>query len=126
MLWLPLQVAEIVGVVETAKIYQLGNTKTNKGLRLRHGGAERVYRLEFVSNHDFSESEFVKWKETMMIGGFSLPTVAEIEGKVKDIKEALQYKYKEEDIDQVSLVLVFVETLGVQYTAKDFHGSEHS
>ena len=29
------RVAEIMGVVETAKIYQLGNTRTNKGLRLR-------------------------------------------------------------------------------------------
>ena len=30
-----LQVAEILEVVETAKVYQLGNTRTNKGLKLR-------------------------------------------------------------------------------------------
>jgi len=29
------QCAEIVDVVETAKIYQLGTTRTNKGLKLR-------------------------------------------------------------------------------------------
>lgn len=29
------QVAEITGVVETAKVYQLGGTRTNKGLQLR-------------------------------------------------------------------------------------------
>lgn len=29
------QVAEIVDVVETAKVYQLGSTRTNKGLQLR-------------------------------------------------------------------------------------------
>ena len=29
------QVAEIRDVVETAKVYTLGNTKTNKGLKLR-------------------------------------------------------------------------------------------
>lgn len=29
------QVAEIIGVVETAKIYAVGVAKTNKGLRLR-------------------------------------------------------------------------------------------
>lgn len=29
------QVAEIVDVVETAKIYQLGTTRTNKGIKLR-------------------------------------------------------------------------------------------
>ena len=30
-----LQVAQILGVVETAKVYNLGCTRTNKGLRLR-------------------------------------------------------------------------------------------
>lgn len=29
------RVAEISGVVETAKIYQLGTTRTNKGLKLK-------------------------------------------------------------------------------------------
>jgi len=59
------QVAEITDVVETAKIYPLGKTRTNKGLRLKHGLQERVFRLEFVSNSDFSDSEFNKWKETV-------------------------------------------------------------
>jgi hypothetical protein len=31
-----LQVCEISGVCETGKIYQLGNTRTNKGLKLRY------------------------------------------------------------------------------------------
>lgn len=34
-IFLSFQVAEIIEVVETAKIYQLGSTKTNKGIRLR-------------------------------------------------------------------------------------------
>ena len=59
------RVAEIIDVVETAKVYQLGTTRTNKGLKLRHGHSERVYRLEFVSNQDFTDSEFFKWKEAM-------------------------------------------------------------
>ena len=29
------QCAEVIDVVETAKIYQLGQTRTNKGLKLR-------------------------------------------------------------------------------------------
>lgn len=44
------RVAEIIGVVETAKIYQFGTCRTNKGIRLKHGAQERVFRLEFVSN----------------------------------------------------------------------------
>ena len=38
------QVAEIIDVVETAKIYQLGSTKTNKGIRLRQV-EKRIYYI---------------------------------------------------------------------------------
>ncbi|KAK3597427.1 hypothetical protein CHS0354_040165 [Potamilus streckersoni] len=95
------RVAEIIDVVETAKIYQLGTTRTNKGLRLRHGSSERVYRLEFVSNQDFTDSEFNKWKETVMLGGLQLPTTDEIDKKMKDLKDANNYKLNENDIDEI-------------------------
>ncbi|XKL61623.1 hypothetical protein PGB90_001456 [Kerria lacca] len=95
------RVCEITDVVETAKIYQLGNTRTNKGLRLRHGMQERVFRLEFASNQEFSESEFKKWRETCSLQGISVPTVEEMENKIKDIKEAMLYEFKEEDIEKI-------------------------
>lgn len=59
--------AEICGVVETAKVYQLGKSRTNKGLKLKHGGQERVFRLEFISNQDFSDSEFDKWRQVRVL-----------------------------------------------------------
>nr|CAD7606649.1 unnamed protein product [Timema genevievae] len=89
------RVCEIAGVCETGKIYQLGSTRTNKGLKLRHGAQERVFRLEFISNQDFTESEFFKWKD------ISLPTHDELEGKLIDIKEAVIYEFKEEDIEKI-------------------------
>ncbi|KAK0092099.1 hypothetical protein PV326_002205 [Microctonus aethiopoides] len=95
------RVAEISGVCETGKIYQLGGTRTNKGLKLRHGAQERVFRLEFVSNQEFTESEFFKWKETCALQGISMPTFEEMEHKLKDIKEALVYEFKEEDIEKM-------------------------
>ncbi|KAL0273497.1 UNVERIFIED_CONTAM: hypothetical protein PYX00_006144 [Menopon gallinae] len=95
------RVAEISGVCETGKIYQLGSTRTNKGLKLRHGAQERVFRLEFVSNQEFTESEFFKWKETCALQGISLPTFDDLEKKLKDIKEALIYEFKEEDIEKI-------------------------
>ncbi|XP_015592196.1 RNA polymerase-associated protein Rtf1 isoform X1 [Cephus cinctus] len=95
------RVAEISGVCETGKIYQLGGTRTNKGLKLRHGAQERVFRLEFVSNQEFTESEFFKWKETCALQGISMPTFDEVEQKLKDIKEALVYEFKEEDIEKI-------------------------
>uniref|UniRef100_A0A4W3GVS4 RNA polymerase-associated protein RTF1 homolog n=1 Tax=Callorhinchus milii TaxID=7868 RepID=A0A4W3GVS4_CALMI len=95
------RVAEITGVVETGKVYQLGSTRTNKGLQLRHGSDERVFRLEFVSNQEFMETEFMKWRETIMMGGMQLPTMDEINKKEQQIKQALEYKFNDQDIEEI-------------------------
>lgn len=95
------RVAEVVGVYETAKIYQLGSTRTNKGLKLKHGGQERVFRLEFVSNQEFSESEFQKWIEACAASGVELPEKNRIPVKTKDIREALTYEFNEADIEKI-------------------------
>ncbi|KAL1484380.1 hypothetical protein MTO96_011356 [Rhipicephalus appendiculatus] len=95
------RVAQITDVVETAKVYALGRCRTNKGLRLKHGKQERVFRLEFVSNQDFTESEFLKWKEVMSLEGASFPTTEEVTRKVKDIQDALNYQYKESDVETI-------------------------
>ncbi|XP_053330487.1 RNA polymerase-associated protein RTF1 homolog [Spea bombifrons] len=95
------RVAEITGVVETGKVYQLGGTRTNKGLQLRHGNDQRVFRLEFVSNQEFTESEFMKWKEAMFSAGMQLPTLDEINKKEVIIKEAMNYKFNDQDIEEI-------------------------
>uniref|UniRef100_A0A8C2WZE8 RNA polymerase-associated protein RTF1 homolog n=1 Tax=Cyclopterus lumpus TaxID=8103 RepID=A0A8C2WZE8_CYCLU len=95
------RVAEIVDVVETAKVYQLGTSRTNKGLQLRHGGDTRVFRLEFVSNQEFLESEFMKWKEAMIVAGMQVPTLDEITKKEQSIKEALNHKFNDKDIEDI-------------------------
>uniref|UniRef100_A0A8C6TMN3 RNA polymerase-associated protein RTF1 homolog n=1 Tax=Neogobius melanostomus TaxID=47308 RepID=A0A8C6TMN3_9GOBI len=95
------RVAEIVDVVETAKVYQLGTTRTNKGLQLRHGGDTRVFRLEFVSNQEFTDNEFMKWKEAMMAAGMQVPTLDEITKKEQSIKEAMNYKFNDKDIEDI-------------------------
>ena len=38
------RVAEILDTCETAKVYQIGKARTNKGLKLRHGAQERTFR----------------------------------------------------------------------------------
>ncbi|GLG94680.1 RNA polymerase-associated protein Rtf1 [Gryllus bimaculatus] len=95
------RVCEVAGVCETGKIYQLGSTRTNKGLRLRHGAHERVFRLEFISNQEFTDSEFLKWRETCALQGISMPTMEELDNKLKEIKEAMIYEFKEEDVEKI-------------------------
>lgn len=96
------RVAEIVNVVETAKVYELSTkSRTNVGLKLRHGAAERVYRIEFISNKDFTETEFTKWKETMEKYKESLPMKNKIMEKKKDIASAISFKLDEQGMNQV-------------------------
>lgn len=95
------RVAEITGVVETAKIYLLGKCRTNKGLRLKFGSSEKVFRLEFLSNQDFADSEFEKWKETCAQNGVELPTLDFVDKKVKEIREAIVYEFKDEDVHKI-------------------------
>lgn len=40
-----------------------------------------------------------------------LPTVDEIENKVKDIKAALAYQFKEEDVEKVWYLVVYLKNL---------------
>ncbi|CAH1966360.1 unnamed protein product [Acanthoscelides obtectus] len=95
------RVAEVIGVYETAKIYNLGKTKTNKGLKVRHGNQERVFRLEFISNQEFSDPEYQKWIEASAAAGNALPTKIRIEQKQADIKEAISYEFNEKDVERI-------------------------
>lgn len=95
------RVAEIVGVVETPKIYTLGKSRTNRGLRLRHGTSERVFRLEFISNQDFSDSEFDKWRLECAKYGQALPTLEFVERKRREIDAAIVYEFKDEDVHRI-------------------------
>lgn len=95
------RVAEVLGVVETTKIYQLGSTKTNRGLRLKHGTQERVFRLEFISNQEFTESEFCKWREICATQNVPMPTIESMEKKAQEVKDAFNYVFKEEDVDKL-------------------------
>ncbi|GMS81055.1 hypothetical protein PENTCL1PPCAC_3230, partial [Pristionchus entomophagus] len=47
------RIAQIAVVVETEKVYKLEDTITNKGIKLRMGTEDRVYRMEFVTNTEF-------------------------------------------------------------------------
>ncbi|CAF3326800.1 unnamed protein product [Rotaria socialis] len=95
------RVCEILGVVETSKIYNLGTTRTNKGLRLKYGRNERMFRLEFVSNSEISDTEFTHWRETLIKYNVSLPTLEQVENKKKKIDQYKDYAYSNNEISKI-------------------------
>ena len=73
---------------------------------MRHGAQERVFRLEFVSNQDFTDTEFQKWMEDCAMQGASPPTDDDVQKKLKDIRDALNFQFKEEDVSKVCFILI--------------------
>ena len=95
-------VAQISDVVETPKVYNLGKTRTNKGIKLRHARqTERIYRLEFVSDSPFQPNEYQQWVESMEKDRCELPSKEFIERKKRDIMNACNFSFTEADIESI-------------------------
>lgn len=68
---------------------------------MRHGKQERVFRLEFISNQEFTDSEYQKWLDATQQADIPMPTKDTIQQKQADIKEALNYEFNEQDIERI-------------------------
>ena len=75
---------------------------------MRHGNQERVFRLEFVSNQEFTDIEYSKWIEASTAAGNALPAKEHVEQKQADIKEAINYEFNEQDIERIVIVPKYV------------------
>jgi len=97
------RVAEVTEVCETAKTYEVTKTgsRTNIGLRLKHGKDSKVFRAEFISNSQFSETEFLKWKTACEEGFVDMPTMKNVEEREKAIKRALTYRFSNADVEKI-------------------------
>ncbi|VDD86719.1 unnamed protein product [Enterobius vermicularis] len=93
------RVAQIVDVVDTAKIYDLEGTRTNKGFKLKLGKEERIYRLAFLSNSKFTESEVNYWLDAMRSNNLPVLTMDVVEKKEADIEKALNHKFSDEEVN---------------------------
>ena len=86
----------------------------------RHGDHERVFRLEFVSNKEISDSEFEKWREALRkkvkktgeilfhfvdkqndFQRIGLPTIEQFEKKSKEIESFKKKTLNNHEIDEI-------------------------
>ncbi|OAF69281.1 hypothetical protein A3Q56_02912 [Intoshia linei] len=95
------KIFEIVDITKTTRIYQFGNSRTNKGLVLRFGKTEKVFRFEFVSNQPFKKVEFENWIQELKKCDIKSPTIEFLDQKEKDIKKALSYNLTTVEIDHL-------------------------
>ncbi|CAF5162946.1 unnamed protein product, partial [Rotaria magnacalcarata] len=68
---------------------------------LRYGRNERMFRLEFVSNSEISDTEFTRWRETLIKYNVSLPTLEQVENKKKKIDQYKDYVYSNNEISKI-------------------------
>merc|ERR1712059_78705 len=76
-------------------------SRTNVGLRLKHGKDSKVFRASFISNQPFTESEFQKWKYTCETDNVDLPTMKQVEEREKAIQKALTYRFSNADVEKI-------------------------
>ncbi|VDO61268.1 unnamed protein product [Schistosoma curassoni] len=113
--------AEIVDVVETPKIYDLGDTRkmffarsifatlyifikrpafcrTNKGIVVRVGKDQSTFRLAFISNSDFQQDEFDSWMRRIHLANMKPPTLNFVRDKAAEITEAINRPIRDERV----------------------------
>lgn len=102
---LPLyRIAEIVSVKEMNTPYDLGNTRTNKGIVLSVAGDTKTYRCMYVSNSSFTQEEFDWWRRYLEQKHLKPPTTAFVDRKAAEIHKALTAPMNDERIiNQVSV-----------------------
>ena len=54
-----------------------------------------------MSNQDWTESEFFKWREALALGALDPPTDEEVSRKQRDITNALSFKFNDDDVDMI-------------------------
>jgi RNA polymerase-associated protein RTF1 len=91
---------QIAGVSEDLNnTYKLGKKQTNKLLKLKYGNSVKSISISHVSNSPFTSTEFIQWKAVMNKENIPLVTKSSLISKQEKIKNALDYRYKNDEID---------------------------
>lgn len=78
--------------------YKINETTYNTYFTAKHGDKEKKFSFSFVSNSNFEDYEFSKWKQIMSKSGILLPDRAKINSKEQDIENMKNYVYSHEEM----------------------------
>eukprot|EP01022_Parablepharisma_sp_SALTPOND_P017958 TRINITY_DN2923_c0_g1_i1.p1 TRINITY_DN2923_c0_g1~~TRINITY_DN2923_c0_g1_i1.p1 ORF type:complete len:658 (-),score=96.37 TRINITY_DN2923_c0_g1_i1:1080-3053(-) len=91
------QIVEVVN--DPSSPYKLGQKQTTKLLKLKYGANTKNMPMTHISNSPFTQTEFVQWKEVLEKADVPMVDKATLVAKEEQIKNALNYKYSDEEID---------------------------
>mmetsp|Transcript_40413 Transcript_40413/g.72278 ORF Transcript_40413/g.72278 Transcript_40413/m.72278 type:complete len:487 (-) Transcript_40413:209-1669(-) len=67
-------------------MYKFGEIETNKHLQLEYGNVTKTFKMDYVSNAEFSQDEFNEWLRQMQRTNQAILTSKDVDRKVKRIK----------------------------------------
>ncbi|OKL62114.1 hypothetical protein UA08_02362 [Talaromyces atroroseus] len=67
---------------------------------LAHGKAEREFPFIQCSDSPFTEAEFNRWRQTMVVEDCKIPTKSKLTAKVVDINNLINYKFTREELEE--------------------------
>mmetsp|Transcript_5351 Transcript_5351/g.16870 ORF Transcript_5351/g.16870 Transcript_5351/m.16870 type:complete len:572 (-) Transcript_5351:142-1857(-) len=83
------KVCEIVSVGKYKHAYTFGEFETTKALMLRIGRNERLWRMNVISNHRFTDSELEEWSDLMRAEQQQMPSASEIDERKARMRKAV-------------------------------------
>ena len=86
------RIAVIRGVQNSDAVYKIGDSFTTKLLVLNSGNAHKTFKMDFISNGDFTADEYKEWQEQMQKCGLPPLTTKDVDRKIKHIKSFVQKK----------------------------------
>jgi len=84
-----LQVCEIISVDEYKHAYAFGEFETTKALMLRIGRNQRLWRMNVISNHRFTDTELEEWQSIMRAERQKIPSASEIDKRKAQMRKAV-------------------------------------
>eukprot|EP01103_Thecamoeba_quadrilineata_P009698 TRINITY_DN1951_c0_g1_i1.p1 TRINITY_DN1951_c0_g1~~TRINITY_DN1951_c0_g1_i1.p1 ORF type:complete len:478 (+),score=108.68 TRINITY_DN1951_c0_g1_i1:66-1499(+) len=96
------RIAEIEQIFDGPRKYKLGHTETFKVFKLRYANHCKVFTMETVSNHDFTQSEFEKWISDVRAQSQHIISQRKVESKAKSLRLSLEnYIYTPKVIEEM-------------------------
>ncbi|KAF7727389.1 hypothetical protein EC973_007553 [Apophysomyces ossiformis] len=96
------RLCEVVEVASWHKAYKIAEgVWSKKGLRVRHGNAEKVFSMDIISNQPVSQKEFARYNQTLEMERVRGPTLDHVEQKREDIKHAREYVLNDKEVAQM-------------------------
>ena len=83
--------------------YMVGDVKVSRRVVCCYPGyaGEKPYRFQFLSNQPFTQEEFDSFKKDVDRSGNHLPTIEEMEKKIKAIKDKRSHVRTEKEIEEI-------------------------